>query len=308
MKERIEKILSMSSISEEQKKLYSDLAADPVAMSQAEEICKLLYAEDRDHNIARSLLYADEDEEKCLIFALAYLQRMVLAEEVFAERGIPAEHLQTLVDIWENVLVRSRAKFGKEGINALYRGFIFSYMIPARFNIGRINFEIGYNDDGYEVYETEKGLETVLVGEKPPKGKRLLAAGDPILRVHIPAKGRLVPELADAAFEEAKEFFAKYYPEHKWKTFLCSSWLLDPNLQKILKPDSNIINFQNRFTIGNATENNMSLCWHVFGIDAFLDPAELTPKNDFQERMLNYVKAGNKLQNGKGFIADTFKR
>ena len=308
MKERIEKILSMSTISEEVKKLYSDLASNPEAISRAEEICNLLYAEDRDHDIARTILYADEDEDKCLIFALAYLLRIVSAEKTLEEKNVPKEHFKALIDIWESMLNRSRAKYGKEGINGLYRGFIYSFMIPVRFNIGRLNFEMGYHEDGYEVYETEKGLETVLVGEEPPAGKCLLAAGDPILRVHIPAKGRLVPELADAAFEEAKEFFAKYYPEHKWKTFVCSSWLLDQNLQKVLKPDSNILKFQNRFTIGNNAENNMSLCWHVFGIDAFLSPEELTPKNDFQERILNYVKAGNKLQSGKGFIAEALKR
>ena len=67
--------------------------------------------------------------------------------------------------------------------------------------------------------------------------------------LHIPADGAMTPAQCDEAFAKAKEFFAKYYPEYDYRCFTCHSWLLDPQLKKILGENSNIIRFQNRFEI-----------------------------------------------------------
>ena len=45
----------------------------------------------------------------------------------------------------------------------------------------------------------------------------------------------------------AKELFEKCFPDYPFKAFHCRTWLLAPQLRSILKPESNILSFQNRF-------------------------------------------------------------
>ena len=77
--------------------------------------------------------------------------------------------------------------------------------------------------------------------------KKILEPGDPVVGLHIPPGGGMTPEKVDAAFAEAKEFLATCYPDFNYKAFKCESWLMDPQLAKILGEDSNITKFVNRF-------------------------------------------------------------
>ena len=79
----------------------------------------------------------------------------------------------------------------------------------------------------------------------PEKG---LKKGDNIIGVHIPATTDLSAEACDAAFAQAKEFFATYFPEYEYRYFTCHSWLLDESLRNYLPKTSNILQFGNLFT------------------------------------------------------------
>ncbi len=68
-----------------------------------------------------------------------------------------------------------------------------------------------------------------------------------ILNVHIPSHVPLTPENADAAYARAWEVLPKCYPEFGVKVIACFSWLLDPQLKQFLKPDSNLVAFQNKY-------------------------------------------------------------
>ena len=129
-----------------------------------------------------------------------------------------------------------------------------------------------------------------------------LQAGDDILSVHIPENGPMTPELVDEAFAIAEEFFPAYYPEKKFKAYICSSWLLNTDLQKLLNPASNILRYQERFRIVVTSTNWYSIYWHIFGIQQFIPHEQLQPKNRFQQTFLDWVRAGNTLYNGNGYI------
>ena len=151
----------------------------------------------------------------------------------------------------------------------------------------------GYTYDG----------EGLIIPEKRTfKGKKVLANGDKVLHVHINSNGKLLDEDVKKSFAAAPEFFAKYFPEHNFKAFVCSSWLLDTGLKNVMKPESNILQFQKNFRIALGSENGFALYWNIFGIEDFLPLSELVPTNGFQQRVLDYLKAGNKLYSGKGFI------
>lgn len=57
----------------------------------------------------------------------------------------------------------------------------------------------------------------------------------------------------------AREFFAKYFPEYSYEYFTCHSWLLDKTLRGMLGPGSNIIDFQDMFTMVNETESDAAI-------------------------------------------------
>lgn len=73
------------------------------------------------------------------------------------------------------------------------------------------------------------------------------AAGDPVLDLHIPPTGPLVPDAVDASLAEARATFGRVFPADDSPWGVCSSWLLDPTLAEVLPGDSNIVRFQRRF-------------------------------------------------------------
>ncbi len=131
---------------------------------------------------------------------------------------------------------------------------------------------------------------------------KVLAGGDDVLSVHIPAKGRMTPESVDDAFSLADDFFAKYYPDKDFKAYVCSSWLLNTDMRHWLKPESNIQLFRNRFDVVITSRNGYSLSWHVFGLEDITPVEQLQPTNSFQQSVVDWVKAGNTLYNGYGYI------
>ncbi len=71
-----------------------------------------------------------------------------------------------------------------------------------------------------------------------------LQKGDQVINVHIPADGPMPVEACLDSFLQALKFFPEYFPECKFKSFCCFSWLFDPQFENLLKESSNIIKFQ----------------------------------------------------------------
>lgn len=132
--------------------------------------------------------------------------------------------------------------------------------------------------------------------------EKVLKTDDDVLSVHIPADGKMSPELVDEAFAIADRFFADHYPDVDFKAYVCSSWLLNTDIREFLDPETNIIRFQNRFRIVITSVNGYSLCWHVFRLPNIVPLEELKPANSFQQKFLDRVKAGQTLYNGYGYI------
>lgn len=59
----------------------------------------------------------------------------------------------------------------------------------------------------------------------------VLRKGDPVVTVHIPAKGSMDHALCGESFRYAVEFYAKHFPDLSYRAFTCTSWLLDPQFE-----------------------------------------------------------------------------
>jgi hypothetical protein len=73
--------------------------------------------------------------------------------------------------------------------------------------------------------------------------------GGTAIGLHIPEAGPLSPSTIEASLDEARAFFPRHFPDEHYTAFSCGSWLLDPQLREYLPEDSNIVRFQQRFTL-----------------------------------------------------------
>ena len=96
------------------------------------------------------------------------------------------------------------------------------------------------------------------------KWKKLISHGDCAIGVHIPPGGGLTPELVDGAITEARDFFARYFPDHPMKCFVCESWMMDSVLCGILGEGANISLFNRRFHKITCRSSGMGVFHFVY--------------------------------------------
>lgn len=130
----------------------------------------------------------------------------------------------------------------------------------------------------------------------------VLSFGDPVLNIHIPEGGALTHELCADSMLRAMEFFKRYEPDYHWKAFFCESWLLDPQLQKILPQTSNILAFQ-RAAYLIPYPGRADTVFRVFGIKADRNGVETVPiHTSLQRTLVQFVREGGEFHYGAMFI------
>ncbi|NII41421.1 hypothetical protein E9228_002068 [Curtobacterium flaccumfaciens] len=92
--------------------------------------------------------------------------------------------------------------------------------------------------------------------------------------VHVPEAGPLDPDACDRSFADAPAVLRRLDPDTTVDTFVCSSWLLDPEVAAVLGPSSNTARFAARFTLlaepddpDEVHEGDESMAKFVFGTD-----------------------------------------
>lgn len=115
----------------------------------------------------------------------------------------------------------------------------------------------------------------------------------PALGVHIPPGGGLTPEACDASFQQARDFFARHFPEEDYRLARCGSWLLDDQLAEYLPPDSNIIAFQRRFRLAEQShDGDRDALGAAFDAPADTPLSELPRETRLQRAVLDHLAAG----------------
>ena len=74
-----------------------------------------------------------------------------------------------------------------------------------------------------------------------------MTEGDDCIAVHIPQDTKLTKERCNSSYERAAEVFSRLYPERNFKAFVCSSWMMSPQLFDILGKDSKILAFSSPY-------------------------------------------------------------
>jgi len=77
----------------------------------------------------------------------------------------------------------------------------------------------------------------------PSDARRILGAGDRVLNLHIPTGADVTLGACRIAFRRAVEFFEHFFPHRATGTIICTSWLLDRELSRVLPADSRVVQF-----------------------------------------------------------------
>ena len=216
------------------------------------------------------------------LFALVCLLPRLLKE--FDKQGVPQNiALNTIGDI--------RYKY-QECVNvhgvvgvSVWDGWYEQFLKLKLLQIGRLQYDYEY-----------------FLFDRYEKDGKVVVKGDDVLSVHIPATGTpLRIEDVLESYERAKVFFAKRF-EGKQMTFICWSWLLNPDNETIMDENSNIIRFKRTYEIINREEYpdyNVLAPW-IFGRKNVGDLEPLETDTSLQKRIKAHLRKGGKLGRGYG--------
>lgn len=122
-----------------------------------------------------------------------------------------------------------------------------------------------------------------------------------VVSIHIPSDAVFTEKNCKNSLEMAAEFFRKYDPAYVNVPYVCHSWLLSPALKELLPESSNIIKFQNLFTITETDKTSMDFMMWIFKtIDSSVE--NLPENTSLQRNVKEYLKAGGQVGDGKGYI------
>lgn len=128
-----------------------------------------------------------------------------------------------------------------------------------------------------------------------------LPIGATCLSVHIPAKGALTHEACEESYTRAREIFSILYPNLTVQAFRCHSWMMAPELKKILRPNSNLLDFQAPFLKYPCKTKGEDVFNFVFKTTPS-DPATLPEDTSLQRALKAIYLSGDYLYEYNGIF------
>ncbi|MFD6434901.1 acyltransferase domain-containing protein [Streptomyces venezuelae] len=222
-------------------------------------------------------------------FVYVYVAALEHVRAYHRGRGIPDDvSRRTLADLGRHLAVHRRAR-GSRGL--LVPDWLGLHFRGELYQLGRLQFQRA-------VLGERMGGATSAAGHRA-------GPGGLCLNVHITDfRGALTPEACDRSMSLAREFFARHFPEERFETAVCHSWLLDPQLRTYLPDDSNIVRFQRRFRpaagYGQEPSDGDPVAF-VFG-DRDLPVAELPRRTRVERAVGDHLRAGGHWYTGHGWF------
>lgn len=178
-----------------------------------------------------SLLAEDTDNLKMLYCQLECARRVF---ERYRQKGIEGTVYVDTMKCFTRFLKECGKKNGRMFFD---RGWwTYRQVSMALFRIGALEYE----------FATQEGENTVAV--------------------HIPSDADLSPEAVDRSFKEAGTFFRDCFSEYRYGRYTCDSWLLSPVLKQLLPDRSNIVSFQERFTVTSVDREDREFIEWLFQV------------------------------------------
>ena len=163
------------------------------------------------------------------------------------ERGLPEDVLVSALSTLTSSCNLCYQQMQVYGIpQKTYRNWARHCLDGTIFPLGRLQFELLPSPYTVEL-----------------EGHRL-EEGQTCISVHIPAAGSLDEETCEAAYAQARVFFDKYFGMNPC-FFMCNSWMMHPWLSEDLPATSRVVQFQSKYTLVEARDNEQAIRSWVFG-------------------------------------------
>ncbi|MFA7109843.1 MAG: hypothetical protein WC162_11935 [Sphaerochaetaceae bacterium] len=201
---------------------------------------------------------------------------------------------------YDTKLLRYRT-FAQEGLLCTDDGYISNGSNPS---LGSWTTTNSVKDDYLLAHEINQELGCISqeVNSVPISDLKLICTkGSPFLSVHIPSGEPLTPSLVDKSFSLALKI---YNPS----LFVSETWLLDPELMKVLPSDSNICNFMQRFFKFPIPLDIPQIYERVFGFGTTeSDVLAWKCTNNLQKKVQQHIKNGGVFRTMGGYIPVSIK-
>lgn len=116
--------------------------------------------------------------------------------------------------------------------------------------------------------------------------------GEDVLALHIPSDADLSKKAVDASLMQAETFFKTYYGDMLYRRYTCHSWLLSPVLKTVLSGQSNILGFQQRFTVVREDKDDREFIEWLFQVPAGTAFHALPANTSLQKKVKQLLLAG----------------
>lgn len=216
-----------------------------------------------------------------MFYLLVFVSALPRVRAEHERRGIPEEISRaTLADVGRNV-ARYRALYRRSGFDEI--NWLSWHFLGRLFQLGRLQFLLSAF-----WFPVDDGVDAPAPA---------LARWEPVLDLHVPEIGPLSPEACDDSIARAHVFFARHFPEFRYRGMTIFSWLLEPRLAESLDPGSNIVRFQRRFTLVPLAQempgNVFKFVFHEPNQTPSVAELEALPQRNALERaIVAHVRAG----------------
>ncbi len=122
--------------------------------------------------------------------------------------------------------------------------------------------------------------------------------------LHIPSDARFTPEAVNTSLEAARAFLARYYPRWAQAPFVCHSWLLSPELGKLLPDASNIRSFQRRFAVREVQPEDDGFFQWLFETSPNTPVEELKEDTTLRRSAKSLLLAGGHIGSAAGVMTE----
>lgn len=119
-----------------------------------------------------------------------------------------------------------------------------------------------------------------------------LLPGERAISIHIPSDACFAPEAVDRSFAAWGAFLKRFFPACREFRYICESWLLSPELGKLLMPGSHILSFQRRFTLLREYPGETDFFQWLFEAGQETPPEALPERTSLQRAVKAHLLSG----------------
>lgn len=278
-------------------RLQQEIKTEILRYSQTEDFQKILPIADGLKNMeteagARSALRQLSGQDKKQIKMLACM--LACAADLYSwyeQKGISDTIYWDTMGCFTRFIEECRERTGEYAFDREWW--------TARQVSGRL-FRIGELE--YERKHIKAGRNSLQSSQSGACGNERKQTKDrPVISVHIPSDAVFDPVSCDKSIDRSRQFFAEYFPEWKKADYICNSWLLSPELKKLLPEGSHILNFQSRFQILKTDDSDREFIRWVFQTESS-SISDFPENSTLQKNIKRHLLNGGTIGSGYGVL------